>query len=67
MRKKNHDRKNWGSRLFKSLLLVMLMLALTTGSVFVAEVSAATQKKNTIIHLGGSSGRYILDTGYNCG
>ena len=65
MRKKNHDRKNWGSRLFKSLLLVMLMLGLTTGSVFVAEVSAATQKKNTIIHLGGSSGRYILDTGYN--
>ena len=69
MRKKNHDRKKWGSRLFKSLLLVMLVFSFCTRGVavqpLIAEASAAVQKKNKIIPLGGTSGRYLVDTGYN--
>ena len=69
MRKKNHDRKKWGSRFFKSLLLVLLVFSFCTRGVavqpLIAEASAAVQKKNKIIPLGGTSGRYLVDTGYN--
>ena len=69
MKGKNHNCKNSRRRLFKSLLLVMLVFSLSTEAVtvlpFATEVSAAAQKKRKIIRLGGKSGYYIIDTGYN--
>lgn len=54
MRKKNHDRKKWGSRLFKSLLLVMLVFSFCTRGVavqpLIAEASAAVQKRIRLSH-----------------
>ena len=68
MKEKEKRTAGSGGRLARGLLLTVLFMILSAGLVAVpaSETQAASTTKKTVkIKLVGSSGRYILDTGYN--
>ena len=68
MKEKEKRTAGSGGRLARCLLLTVLFMILSAGLVAVptSETQAASTTKKTVkIKLVGSSGRYILDTGYN--
>lgn len=65
MEGKKRLRGSFGSRLAKYLLLSMAALFLAAVAVVLPASDTQAANRTTKIQLGGSSGRYLLDTGYN--